>query len=81
MPGGACPAPSTWIPRDLSPPAMGSVPDERQLGGVISAIGLTPKTHVVAYDDAANANACRFLWTLDLVGHRRFSLVNGGLGA
>ena len=63
------------------PPAMGLVPDERQLGEVLSSIGLTSETHVVAYDNLGNANACRFLWTLDLVGHPSFSLLNGGLGA
>ncbi len=63
------------------PPAMGLAPDSRQLGEALSAIGLTPDQHVVAYDNLAGAKACRFLWTLDLVGHTRGSLLDGGLGA
>ena len=61
------------------PPVMGLVPDERRLGDILSSIGLTPAKHVVAYDNLGNANACRFLWILDLVGHSRFSLLNGGI--
>ena len=63
------------------PPAMGLVPDERQLGELLSSSGLTSQTQVVAYDDLGNVHACRFLWTLDLVGQPRFSLLDGGLGA
>ena len=62
------------------PPVMGLVPDERQLGDALSSIGLTAEKHVVAYDALGNTSACRFLWTLDLVGHRGYSLLNGGLG-
>ena len=63
------------------PPAMGLAPEEPQLGEVLSSIGLTPEKHVIAYDNTGNANACRLLWILDLVGHPGSSLLNGGLGA
>ena len=62
-------------------PAMGLAPDEQRLGEALSAIGLTPEKHVIAYDNLGNTNACRFLWTLDLVGHPSRSLLDGGLGA
>ena len=64
-----------------APPAMGLVPSEDQLSGVFSRIGLTPATHVVAYDDEGGGRAARLLWTLDALGHRHFSLLNGGLHA
>ena len=63
------------------PPAMGLLPDEQTLSTVLSRIGLTPESHVVAYDDEGNGRAGRFLWTLDVLGHPHFSLLNGGLQA
>ena len=69
-----------WILR-REPPVMGLLPDARQLANVLGAIGMTPQTHVVAYDDEGGGRACRFLWTLDAVGHTRYSLLNGGLHA
>ena len=62
-------------------PAMGLLPDEKHLSKVLSAIGLTPESHVVAYDDEGGGRASRFLWTLDVIGHNNFSLLNGGLHA
>ena len=59
----------------------GLLPTETQLSNVLSALGLTPETHVVAYDDEGGGRACRFLWTLDVVGHTHYSLLNGGLHA
>ncbi|MCP5420737.1 MAG: sulfurtransferase [Gammaproteobacteria bacterium] len=65
----------------VAPPAMGLLPDEVRLSAVISGLGLTPETHVVAYDDEGGGRASRFLWTLDALGHAHFSLLNGGLQA
>jgi len=62
-------------------PVMGLVPDDKELSQVLSSIGLTTDTHVVAYDDEGGGKACRFLWTLDIIGHQHFSLLNGGLHA
>src|SRR5512143_2002554 len=62
-------------------PARGMLPSDEHLSRLFSALGLTPDTHVVAYDDEGGGKAGRLLWTLDLVGHRRFSLLNGGLHA
>ncbi len=57
------------------------MPDDDSLAEALSSIGLTPERHVVAYDDAGNGKACRLLWTLDVLGHDRFSLLDGGLHA
>ena len=63
------------------PPAMGMLPSEAQLSEVFSGIGLTPDSHVVAYDDEGGGRASRLLWTLDVIGHAHYSLLNGGLQA
>ncbi len=65
----------------MAPPVGGLLPDEAQLNAVLSAIGLTPDSHVVAYDDEGGGKACRLLWTLEALGHTRYSLLDGGLHA
>lgn len=62
-------------------PAVGQLPELAQLSALFSQCGLTPETHIVAYDDDRGGSACRLLWTLDAIGHRHFSLLNGGLYA
>ncbi len=63
------------------PPVMGLLPDIGTLSRTMSALGVTPDAWVVAYDDEAGGRASRLLWTLDVLGHGRFSLLNGGLQA
>jgi len=63
------------------PPAMGTIASAQQLSAVLSGIGLTPDHHVVAYDGEGTGKSSRFLWTLDVIGHTGFSLLNGGLHA
>ncbi|MDH5511584.1 MAG: sulfurtransferase [Gammaproteobacteria bacterium] len=63
------------------PPAMGVLPDAAPLSETLSTIGLAPERHVVAYDDEGGGRASRLLWTLDAIGHHRYSLLNGGLHA
>jgi thiosulfate/3-mercaptopyruvate sulfurtransferase len=63
------------------PPAAAMLPSEEQLSEVFGALGMTPETHVVAYDDEGGGRAARLLWTLDVVGHALYSLLNGGLHA
>ena len=59
-------------------PATGKLPDKDRLDKLFSRIGLTGDTHVVAYDDEGGGWAGRLLWTLDVVGHSSYSLLNGG---
>lgn len=63
------------------PPVGGLLPDDAQLGMTLSAIGAVPDHHIVAYDDEGGGKAARLLWTLEILGHRRYSLLNGGLHA
>ncbi|WFF42379.1 sulfurtransferase [Salinicola endophyticus] len=57
------------------------VPSPAALSELFSALGLTPETHVVAYDDEGGGWAGRLLWTLELIGHARCSYLNGGIHA
>jgi thiosulfate/3-mercaptopyruvate sulfurtransferase len=59
----------------------GLLPAPGQLEAVLSEHGIGNQTWVVAYDDEGGGNASRLLWTLESLGHRRYSLLNGGLHA
>jgi len=69
-----------WIVR-VEQPRMGLLPTEEQLNNVLGSLGVTKDKHVVVYDDEGGGRASRFLWTLDVTGHKNFSLLNGGLQA
>jgi thiosulfate/3-mercaptopyruvate sulfurtransferase len=62
-------------------PAPGKLPDAGHLSAIFSQLGLTPEIHVIAYDDEGGGWAGRLLWTLEAVGHRRYSYLNGGIHA
>jgi thiosulfate/3-mercaptopyruvate sulfurtransferase len=62
-------------------PAVGNLREEGRLGEVLSAIGLAPDRHLVAYDDEGGGKAGRLVWTLEVMGHRHRSLLDGGLAA
>lgn len=64
-----------------SKPAVGKLPEAARLSALFSRIGLTPQTHVIAYDDEGGGWAGRLLWTLDVLGHHQYSYLNGGLVA
>lgn len=63
----------------IEKPVMGLLPDTELLEEVLSTLGIKPDTHVIAYDDEGGGKASRFLWTLDTIGHEKFSLLDGGL--
>lgn len=64
-----------------APPVMGLVPDAEDLSRLFSQLGIKPEHHVVAYDDEGGGKAARFLYTLDIVNHSGYSLLNGGIYA
>lgn len=55
------------------------VPTEQQLQTLCQDLGLTPEDHVIAYDDQGGPWAGRLMWTLNLLGHERCSVLNGQL--
>jgi len=64
-----------------NPPVMGLIPDAEHLGTLLSQSGVTAKSHIIAYDDEGGGKAARLLYTLDVIGHNKYSLLNGGLHA
>jgi thiosulfate/3-mercaptopyruvate sulfurtransferase len=60
-------------------PATGKLPSAEQLSALFSAVGLTADKHVIAYDDEGGGWAGRLIWTLDVLGHKKYSYLNGGL--
>ncbi len=60
-------------------PAPGGLPAPDRLRALFDALGLGAKTHVLAYDDEGGAKAGRLIWTLDIIGHKHYSLLNGGI--
>lgn len=81
---GHLPGAVAVAPRELmsgQPPAIGRLPSESQLQDLFSRLGLSDDRHLVVYDDEGGGWAGRFIWTLDVIGHRRYSYLNGGLHA
>lgn len=62
-------------------PSPGKPAPLMQLEALMGRLGIGPDTHVVACDDEGGAWAGRFLWTLELLGHTRWSYLDGGLHA
>jgi len=54
------------------------IPDARAFADLLSAAGVTPKTTVVLYGDNNNWFAAFAFWLLQLYGHKRVRLMNGG---
>jgi len=62
-------------------PASGKLPELTKLELLFSRIGYSPEKHIVVYDDEGGGWAGRFIWTLDLIGHKHYSYLNGGIHA
>ena len=63
------------------PPAVGRLPEIALLESLFSRIGYSGDEHCVVYDDEGGGWAGRFAWTLDVIGQRSWSYLNGGLQA
>lgn len=71
-------------PRELvdgGAPAPGRLPSLARLEALFARLGYSADRHVVAYDDEGGGWAGRFLWTLDVIGHDRWSYLDGGIHA
>ena len=60
-------------------PATGKLPSLDRLNELFCRIGYSEDLHIVVYDDEGGGWAGRFIWTLDIIGHRSTSYLNGGL--
>lgn len=71
------------LDEDLSAPRDGRngrhpLPTPETFAARIGALGLSPRTQVVAYDDAGGAIAARLWWMLRWIGHDRVAVLDGG---
>lgn len=67
------------IKADLSRGGRHPLPTIEQFSEVLSTLAITPKTHVVIYDDQNGANAAaRFWWMLKSIGHNQVQVLDGG---
>ena len=57
------------------------LPAPEDIARVLGNAGIAPDDLVVAYDDGPGVDAARLLWTLDVIGHPHFALLNGGFAA
>jgi thiosulfate/3-mercaptopyruvate sulfurtransferase len=46
---------------------------------LLGTLGIGPDTHVVIYDDSGGLHASRLFFTLEVFGHRKVSLLDGGV--
>ncbi len=67
------------IKKDLSIGGRHPLPKIEDFAETLSKLGITPKSHVILYDDQNGANAAaRFWWMLKAVGHEKAQVLNGG---
>ncbi len=60
-------------------PAPGKLPSVERLVDVINYLGTTNETHFIVYDDEGGGWAGRFIWTLDVIAHKHYSYIDGGM--
>jgi len=46
---------------------------------ILGLLGVQANDHVVIYDDMGGLHAARLFWELEKIGHKKISLLNGGL--
>ncbi len=71
-------------PMDLilgQPPAAGKIAPPERLAESLQRIGYSAEQTIVVYDDEGGGWAGRFIWTLDVIGHRNWLYLDGGLHA
>ncbi len=69
-------------PEDAAQGGRHPLPRVEDLAALLGQWGISPSTHVVAYDAQNGANAAaRFWWLLRAFGHQQVQVVDGGLAA
>jgi len=63
----------------MNQPYTGLLPEIDQFEHIINSLGITPNTHIIAYDEEGGGKAARLIWTLHAMNHHKASLLNGGL--
>jgi thiosulfate/3-mercaptopyruvate sulfurtransferase len=62
-------------------PGRHPLPDPGAFADALGALGIGREHRVVAYDDAGGTVAARLWWMLDVLGHRRVAVLDGGIAA
>ena len=62
-------------------PGRHPFPTEEQFASVLSRLGISEETHAVVYDDGHSSIAARMWFMLRAFGHRRASVLDGGMRA
>nr|WP_294921654.1 sulfurtransferase [uncultured Flavobacterium sp.] len=58
------------------------LPTLKKFSEVLTKLGISPKSHVIIYDDKNGSNAAaRFWWMLKAVEHKKVQVLNGGFQA
>lgn len=57
----------------------GGPPPPAALAPRLGRLGISPDTHVVAYDDGASSSAAHLFWALRYLSHPRVSILDGGI--
>jgi len=63
------------------PPAPGLLPTQASLQALFGELGHNPNAVYVVYDDEGGGWAGRFIWLLDVIGHKAYHYLDGGLHA
>ena len=63
------------------PPAPGLLPTLHSLEALFSELGHNPNAVYVVYDDEGGGWAGRFIWLLDVIGHKAYHYLDGGIHA
>jgi len=62
-------------------PGRHPLPDPPAFTAALGALGIGREHRVVAYDDAGGTVAARLWWMLDVLGHARAAVLDGGIAA
>lgn len=66
----------------IAVPAGGfRLPTTEEGARLLGGLGIGPDTRVVIYDDSGGLHASRLFFTLDVFGHSKVSILNGGIQA
>jgi len=56
------------------------LPKIENFARTVSNLGISPKSHIILYDDKNGSNAAaRFWWMLKSIGHEKVQVLNGGI--
>lgn len=68
------------IKQDVANGGRHPLPEIQDFAKILSEIGISPKSHVVIYDDKNGSNAAaRFWWMLKSIDHQKVQVLNGGI--